>query len=155
VIIAPTPNGEVESFDSTVEGLWNVGFGPQLVTMTGPVQIIAYDKHTTEGSWQTEILSMDLSGDVGGVSIEIRESPVKASPGKVRVKDIGGGLFQIDSFFDVFVELSVDGGPFQPQTNEASRMELMPVPEPGRLLMLLVGVPFVLWLAGRKQRKRR
>jgi hypothetical protein len=156
--VDPNTGGEIEEFDSVVEGTFDDGSGPLPVTMSGPVKILTQNGGSSTnktGTFQTEILSMDLSGDVGGVSIEIRESPVKASPGKVRVKDIGGGLFQIDSFFDVFVELSVDGGPFQPQTNEASRMELMPVPEPGRLLMLLVGVPFVLWLAGRKQRKRR
>ena len=39
---------------------------------------------------------------------------------------MGGGLYQIDSFFDVFTELSIDGGPFQPQTNGPGRMVLRP-----------------------------
>jgi hypothetical protein len=97
---------------------------------------------------------MSLSGDVGGVSIEIRESPSSRSPGQVRVLDIGGGDFQIDSFFDVFTELSVDGGPFQPQTNEASRIELIPVPEPSRLLLLVSGALFLRVLVGHRERKQ-
>ena len=94
---------------------------------------------------------MSLSGDVGGVSIELRESPNRASPGETNVVDIAqGNLYQFDSFFDVFVEISIDGGPFQPQTNEATRMQLSLVPEPGRLLMLLAGLP-MLWLLAKRR----
>ena len=134
-------------------GDFDDGSGPLPTVMTGPVEIVTRNKGTDQtGTFQTEILSMSLSGDVGGVSLEIRESPSLASPGQVRVLDIGSGLYQIDSFFDVFVELSVDGGPFQPQTNEAARVQL--VPEPGRLLMLLTGVPFTFWLARRRAHMR-
>ena len=148
--------GEIETFDSTLEGTFDDGSGPQDVTLTGPVRILTKNagSMSPDGTYQTEMIQMDLSGDVGGVSIEIRESPSKPSPGQVRILDIGGGNYQIDSFFDVFVELSINGGPFQPQTNEASRMELIPVPEPSRFLMLLTGAPLLHWLASRKQRKR-
>ena len=40
----------------------------------------------------------------------IRESPTLASDGQTTVTDLGGGNFQISSFFDVFTELSLDGG---------------------------------------------
>jgi hypothetical protein len=154
--IDPTTGGEIESFDSVVEGTFDVGSGPQTATLTGPVTVLTQNAGGANqtGTFQTEMVSMRLSGDVGGVSIEIRESPSKASPGQVRVLDIGGGNFQIDSFFDVFTELSVDGGPFQPQTNEASRMELMYLPEPSQVVMLLTGVPVLYWLVGRRARKR-
>jgi hypothetical protein len=155
--VDPTTGGEIEGFDSIVEGTFDDGSGPQLTTLVGPVQVLTQNNGGANqtGTFQTEIISMSLSGDVGGVSIEIRESPSMPSPGQVRVLDIGGGNYQIDSFFDVFTELSVDGGPFQPQTNEASRIELTPVPEPSRLLMLLTGAPFLHWLAGRKERKQK
>jgi hypothetical protein len=67
------------------------------------------------------------------------------------VDDLGGGLYEIDSFFDVFTELSVNGGAFQPQTSEATRMEL---PEPGQVMMLLSGLPMLYWMARRRNRKR-
>jgi hypothetical protein len=154
--IDPTTGGEIEQFDSIVEGEFDDGSGPQPVTMTGPVKVLTQNAGGTNqtGTFQTEILSMSLSGDVGGVSVEIRESPSSRSPGQVRVLDIGGGDFQIDSFFDVFTELSVDGGPFQPQTNEASRIELIPVPEPSRLLLLVSGALFLRVLVGHRERKR-
>ena len=60
---------EIETFDSTVEGQVDVGGGPMPVTLTGPVTIVTFGKTgNTTGTFQTEILSMDLSGDAGGVS---------------------------------------------------------------------------------------
>jgi hypothetical protein len=51
---------------------------------------------------------MDLTGLPGGLMI--RESPSLASSGQTTITDLGGGQFKIDSFFDVFTELSLDGG---------------------------------------------
>ena len=121
---------------TTLEGTVNVGGGPQTVVLTGPVTTVVRGKGgATTGSWDTEILSMSLSGDVGGVSIEIRESRGLPSPGHTTITDLGGGQYQIDSFFDVYTELSIDGGAFQPQTNPAGRMELVRTDEaPGRRL---------------------
>ena len=116
---------EIETFDSVLTAFANDGSGPVPVTLTGPVSTIVLGKTgTTTGTWDTEMLSMSLSGDIGGIPIEIRESPSLPSTGQTTITDLGGGLYQIDSFFDVFTELSVDGGPFQPQTSPAGRMTL-------------------------------
>ena len=64
-------------------------------------------------------------------SIQIRESPPQPSQGQTSVTALGGGLYQIDSFFDVFVELSVEGGPFQPSLGPPSRMVLERVSDGG------------------------
>jgi hypothetical protein len=147
----PGTGDETETFDSTVEGTFDIGAGPQPVTLTGPVTTVVRRKGTdTTGSFDTEIVSMSLTGDVGGVQIEIRESPSLASPGETRIDDLGGGQYEIDSFFDVFTELSVDGGAFQPQSNEAMRMDLTPIPEPGRLQMLMAAFPLLYWMARRR-----
>jgi len=148
----PGTGDETEIFDSTLEGIFDDGSGPQLVTLTGPVEVLVKGKGSSNsGHWDTEMVALSLSGTAGGVSIEIRESPSLPSPGETRVDDLGGGLYEIDSFFDVFTELSVNGGPFQPQSNEAARMA---VPEPGRLLMLLSGLPLLYWMTRRRNRKR-
>jgi hypothetical protein len=133
-----------------VTGVFDVGSGPELVTLSGPVRVVVGRKGgATTGSWDTEILSMSLSDNVGGVSLEVRESPSRQSPGETRVDDLGGGLFEIDSFFDVFTELSVDGGPFMPQGNKATRMDL---PEPDQLL-LLFSLPLLQWMGRRRGRR--
>ncbi len=119
---------QVEDFDSTLRATVDDGSGPQLVELTGPVQTLVSNRTGSQtGTFDTEIVSMSLTGDIGGVPIEIRESPSLPSPGETTITDIGGGLFEIDSFFDVFVELSVNGGPFVPQIGGPSRMTLVEV----------------------------
>ena len=72
----------------------------------------------TMGTFATEIMSMGLSGSVGGMDIVVKESPTLQSWGETTVTDIGSGQYQVDSFFDVFTELSVDGGDtFAPSNN--------------------------------------
>ena len=100
------------------------------------------------GSWDTEIVAMSLSGSVGGIPIEIRESPSLPSPGHHSVAELinvaeshgtgQGQLFTVDSFFDVFTEISVDGGPFVPATN-SMRMSISlnpDLPEPATMSLL-------------------
>jgi hypothetical protein len=60
--------------------------------------------------YDTELLQLDISG--GGLpgNMRLRESPMLASTGKTAISPAPGGGFIIDSFFDVFTELSTDGG---------------------------------------------
>ncbi len=89
------------------------------------------------GTFATEIVSMSLSGNIGGHEIEIRESPQFQSTGEHTVTDLGGGgMYHIDSFFDVFTELSVDGGSFVASKGPI-RMDWSP--EPGTLSLLALG----------------
>ena len=59
--------------------------------------------------YQTEMLQLNISGGSLPAGTMIRESPTLQSTGQTTVKPVAGG-FQIDSFFDIFTELSVDGG---------------------------------------------
>ena len=63
-------------------------------------------------SYNVEMLSMDLAGGTGGM---VREDLADQSSGQVTVTDIGGGSYRIDSFFDVFTDLSIDGGSLDPR----------------------------------------
>jgi hypothetical protein len=111
------------------------GDTPFPVFMQGPVRTVAYNKGPTDatGTFDTEMLSMSLSG--GGVMV--RESPTKASTGKTSITDIGGGMWHIDSFFDVWTELSLDGGAtWIPKAGpRATRVYLGGVPEPSSILL--------------------
>ncbi len=88
----------------------------------------------TTGTFQTEMLQLDLSG--GGIMV--RESPALASLGQTTITDIGGGLFKIDSFFDVFSEASLDFGSTWYQSTGSRRVQL--VPEPTSLALLALGL---------------
>jgi hypothetical protein len=70
-------------------------------------------------------------------NILIRESPTLASTGETTITDIGSGMYRIDSFFDVFTELSIDGGQTWIPGDSPMRLEL--IPEPATILLLGLG----------------
>jgi hypothetical protein len=92
----------------------------------------------TTGTFPTEMLSLSLSGSSALGPYMIRESPTLVSPGQTSVTDLGGGSFRIDSYFDVFMEISIDGGQtWFPDQNGSTRLTL--VPEPGMTLLAGLG----------------
>jgi hypothetical protein len=87
----------------------------------------------------TELTQLDA--DFGGGQM-LREDPSQRSLGTTTITDLGNGDYPIDSFFDVFTELSLDGGqnwiPSAGPLKGASRMTLGDnVPEP--LPAILIG----------------
>jgi hypothetical protein len=75
----------------------------------------------------------------------IRESPTLPSKGKTSITDIGApgpgpgdNGYHIDSFFDVFTELSLDGGmTWIPKSGlRGTRVYLGGVPEPSSILLV-------------------
>jgi len=88
-------------------------------------------------TYATEMLALDLVGLPFGA--RIRESPTRPSLGGHTV--VGAGPYQIDSFFDVFTELSLDGGAtWIPSTDSVHIIN----PEPGSLALLIGAAPLVL-----------
>jgi len=81
---------------------YNLPLCPGVVRISPP-SVVPPDRH-----FNTELLSLSLSG--GGLPAMIRESPTLPSNGGIDQRDLGGGLYRLDSFFDVFTELSLDGG---------------------------------------------
>jgi hypothetical protein len=78
-----------------------------------------------------EVLSLDLSPMPG---VQIRESPTRASDGMTTVRTVPGG-YMIDSFFDIFTEVSMDGGhTWVPSEGPPVHME--GTPEPATLSVL-------------------
>ena len=154
---------EVENFGSQLTGTVIVGANllgipvgtTETFNMFGFVQTLVFDKFgVITGSFDTEMLAMNLSATILGAPVRIRESPTLRSLGRTSIDDIGGGMFRIDSFFDVFTELSIDDGASWTPSDGSTRMTL--VPEPGTTLLLLSGmlVMLVQRLSGSKSRRR-
>ena len=107
------------------------------------------------GTFDTELLSLSLTGTTGlsFTSVLIRESPSRASLGQTKVTDLGGGNYQIDSFFDIFTELSLDGGVSWIPSTTTTRFDLVDrtVPVPAAIWLFLSGLAA---LGGAKARYR-
>jgi hypothetical protein len=100
---------------------------------------------TLPSLYDTEMLQLDISGGTLPAGAMIRESPTKASLGQTSVTDIGGGQYRIGSFFDIFTELSVDGGQtWAPATvtgggGAGGSLRVVATPEPGTFALLGIG----------------
>jgi hypothetical protein len=143
----PLSGDHLETFDSVLVA--QSAFGP--VEMTGQTSTVIKGEFGQDtGTWDTEMLSMDLSGQMqGGPFIMIRLDAANPTLGETTITDIGGGQYHIDSFFDVFTEISIDGGASWDQSIGSSHMvSEVPVPAAAWLFgSALIG------LAGIKRKK--
>jgi len=102
----------VHSYGSVVHGIITLGASPARPFSASALVTVRVTSIGTIGStryFDTEMLQLDISGGTLPAGVRIRESPTIASLGKTDISPFGGG-FAIDSFFDVFTELSLDGG---------------------------------------------
>ena len=112
----------------------------------------------TTGRYETEIVSMDLTGAASsvitsGAMIRLDTTDPDRRPlGTRTITTLSGGNFEVDSFFDVFTELSVDGGGNWLPADRAMRMTMSRIPEPATLTLLCMG-GLALHLRRRKSRR--
>jgi hypothetical protein len=147
---------EHHHFDSHLTAQVTVnGMGPMTFQAQGPVTTVALDRGplADTGIFDTEMLSMMLTG-IGpgpmGPPVMIRESPTRASTGKTSIIDIGppgpgaspDDGYHIDSFFDVFTEISLDGGlSWIPKSGpRGTRVYLGGIPEPASIALVGMGL---------------
>jgi len=147
----PGPADETEDFPSSMNGQISVnGSPPQPTSSSGPCTIETFGKNSSStGTFNTEMVALSLNGTSPFGPFMIRESPTLQSLGQVKITDIGGGQFHIDSFFDVFTELSLDGGASWIPSTGAAHVNLTPLPEPGS--MCLIGLAGAGMLARRRR----
>jgi hypothetical protein len=101
--------------------------------------------------YDVEITAMNFvdTAVVNGHRVHIRESPTLVSSGTHSVLDVGpGGGYLVSSFFDIFLEMSIDDGQTWTPADQALRMEMVPSPASG--LLLVMGSVF----AARGRRRR-
>jgi hypothetical protein len=86
---------------------------------TSTVKVIFARQENNIQHFETEMLQLDISGGTLPSGWMIRESPTRSSNGRTSIESLADGTFKIKSFFNVFTELSIDGGTnWTPSTNE-------------------------------------
>jgi hypothetical protein len=84
------------------------------------------------GMFNTQMTQLDVTGLPGGALIRV--DPTSPSLGQTTISDAGGGMFHIDSFFDIFTDLSLDGGQTWIPSTGSGHVDLVPAaPEPSSL----------------------
>lgn len=96
----------------------------ELIDITGPTR-----------TFDAELVSLGLI-DLGGGRL-LRENPVLRSDGITTITDVGGGMYEISSFFDIFMELSPDGGA---NWFDADGSHPVRIPAPGAAVLAGIGL---------------
>ena len=123
----PLPgNTTNHSFGSAVRARISMDGGQSYQNHQAPAQVtVRVTNLTTIGDrtiFDTEMLQLDISGGTLPPGVMIRESPTRASTGRTTERPGAGGYY-IDSFFDIFTELSLDGGQtWMPSDNGAGHV---------------------------------
>jgi hypothetical protein len=97
-----------------------------------------------------------LSNDL----VRIRKRLTRNATGQTTITDIGSGRYHIASFFDVFTELSLDGGvtwlpsiSVSPASLPPGYIRLTAVPEPSSTCFLAISVAAIACLRDRRAKK--
>jgi hypothetical protein len=135
----PATGGEnTHTFNSQVDLQVSSDGGTTFTSVRVPAPVTVRVSSTSGGTFDTEMLALDLTGATLPGGIRLRESPTLPSRGRTSVARQPDGTYRIASFFDIFTELSLDGGmTWHPPVNGPSQMELRrkapekPVQNPG------------------------
>jgi hypothetical protein len=149
--VADGPSAELLDIDFEIDALFQFA-GPVIApgsgTTTGTVRSVDL---TGTGQYENELLNLAITLSTTEGPVMLRESPTLASIGFTDITPLGGGLFHVDSFFDVFFEVSTDGG--QSWEPYSSAVHLTMVPEPST--MVLVAISAGLLVPGWRRYRRR
>ena len=130
-LLPPSPGATLtHSFGSQVEMQVSTDGGSLYQPAAGPADVqvrISNLSATGEETYQTEMLQLNLQGGTLPVGVMIRESPTRASSGETSLRAVPGG-YMISSFFDIFTEVSLDGGLTWSPATDPVTVQLWPDP---------------------------
>jgi len=143
--IVPPTLGNTSPYTTTYDwsGQFSTNGGATFTpaAVAGETAVMSVTHTSDNGStrnFTTEMQQLNISGGSLPAGTMLRESPTLTSPGQVAITDLGGGQFQISSFFDIFTELSLDNGnTWIPSDNGPTIVNLSSVPEPTALALSL------------------
>jgi hypothetical protein len=125
------------SYAGILTTLAHVPIGPINLTGTLEQEILGRTFPTELGTWNTELLALSLSGLVLGHTLTLTLDGTTPSTGVTSIGLVGSTgdhKFRIDSFFDVFVDLTLDTP--TPLHTTRGPIHATLVPEPGTMSLL-------------------
>lgn len=112
---------------------------PPLVraTVTHPLSVQAHmveritlsETRDATRTFDTELVTFELGGSAMPDGVMVRESPSVGSTGRTTITSLSDDRYRVDAFYDVWLEMSVDGGETWHRAEGAVRMTLgLPTP---------------------------
>ena len=134
---------EVETVNSEIIAQVTVNGGPDITaTLSGPTTVTAFGR-TSDSEAGTFAVQMewDLTGSIGSIAAEFASRADAPTTGSDTFAEISGQDYTT-SYFDVYPQVSVDGGPFTPVLGAAGQpqAQLEALPEPASPAILGVGL---------------
>lgn len=139
-------------YTGTLTDLSHVPIQPVQLSGTVEQEVLGRTSANQIGTWTVDLVSLSLSGPVLGHTLTLALDPAHESTGTTSITPIGPSGrdgFRIDSFFDVFVELSLDTVPSLSTTREITAVAVPAVPEPSSLAAI-AGALAMLLAIGRR-----
>ena len=128
----PGCGGTLDTFNSTVQFDVAMAPGQPFHHVSAPARVQVCVTQTSPAGteprvFQTEMLQLNINGGSLPPGLMIRESPTKASTGQTTIRAVEGG-YMINSFFDIFTEVSLDFGAHWTPVPNAAHMGLERLP---------------------------
>lgn len=140
-------------FSGQVTSIGGTGLGQINLSGTLKQEVLGRTFSTEIGTWTSDIIALSLSGPFLGHTLDIGLDGSQASFGTSSVQP-SGDQFSIGSFFDVFVDLTLDGTPPLHTTRGPLHFEagatVTAMPEPSGLF--LSALPLLCLIAAKRRR---
>lgn len=128
-------------YTATLTNLGNTPIGSLTLTGTVEQEVIGRFTSTQTGSWTDDLVAVALSGPALGNTLTLGLDPSDTSSGTTSIVPVGDGTFLINSFFDVFVDLSLDSP--TPLQTSVGPIELTATAAPEPAGLVLLGLPLL------------
>ncbi len=138
------------TFSTALTTIGGAPLGPFDLTGTFEEMLLGRAGGTETGTWATTLLSADFTGTLFGHTVTLGLDSSEASSGTTSIVPTGNG-FQISSFFDIFVDLSIDTVPPLTTTRGPLTLTLEPIPEPAGWALLALPLAGLLGGAARRR----
>ncbi|WP_347985802.1 PEP-CTERM sorting domain-containing protein [Methylomonas sp. AM2-LC] len=139
--VSSIQGNEVDTLSTHFVGFLDAFGSNTAFSLDGITQVTVMGRSSASplGSFLTQITSMDLTGVAGGHTIELKLDPTASSTGISTISPNGTGQFNISSFFDVVIDLSIDGAPLTPPSSGTNTNLATAVPEPSTFILMGMG----------------